>query len=218
MRSTLIILAATIAGIGLAWVLFAPAPTLPPSPSVVAAKPAVITPVGEPAPAGDAASKPEPPTAANQAFQTRINQPDAALSGQQASVWTIIRRELTFNTDPAAQALMQEASDLVRDLREARLRPDSADTKALADRAGDLRKRIEASPFNTPQITEQFQRLTDLKSSFDAQAAMPGGFPPTEPPAMPPTAPPAGGAAPRVVPTSAAGTAQGVAPPGSAPE
>lgn len=175
MRSTLIVILATVGGIVLAWLLFAPAPTaMAPAPKPTAAVSAPAAPPEKPAP-GSSPDRvtPEQHAEINATFQARINQPDAALSGQQASNWTVIRRELASNPDPGAQALMGEVSDLVRDLREARLRPDSADTKSLATRQADIRKRIEGSSYKTPLMNEQIKRLDDMQASFDQTAGQP---------------------------------------------
>jgi len=172
MRSTLIVILATVGGIVLAWLLFAPAPTAPaaaPKPTAAVTAPSVPPEKEGPGAAADRVAA-EQHAEANATFQARINQPDAALSGQQASNWTVIRRELAANPDPGAQALMSEVSDLVRDLREARLRPDNADTTALATRQADLRKRIESSSYQTPLLSEQIKRLDDMQASFNQTA------------------------------------------------
>lgn len=177
MRSTVIVILATVGGIVLAWLLFAPAPTAPvPAPKPTAAVTAPAAPEKAPGAPADRITA-EQHEQINATFQARINQPDAALSGQQASNWTVIRRELAANPDPGAQALMGEVSDLVRDLREARLRPDNADPKALATRQADIRKRIEASTYKTPLLNEQIKRLDDMQASFDQT----GGQPPLPP-------------------------------------
>jgi hypothetical protein len=177
MRSTLIVLLATFAGIGLAWILFAPSPdavpTAPPAPKAAVTAPAAPPPGLPPAPGAPGAPMPDP-TAAHAAFQARINQPDAALAGMQSSSWTVIRRELATNGSEQAQGLVNEVSDLVRDLREARLRPDDADSAALATRQADLRKRIAAANISSPLMEEQFKRLDELNASHAQQAGKAG--------------------------------------------
>lgn len=175
MRSTLIILLATVAGIGLAWLLFAPAP----APIAAAPRAPVTAPAEAPPPPPSEAPAPPDPGEAHAAFQARINQPDAALAGMQSSSWTVIRRELSATDSDAARALVTDTSNLVRDLREARLRPDNADIPALAARQAELRERIKASGITTPLLEEQFKRLDELNASRAHEAAAPPGAPAT---------------------------------------
>lgn len=161
MRSTVIVVGAIVAGIGLAWVAFAPSPeALPELPKAGVAAPA--------APAADApapmASKP-----VSEAFQARIHQPDAALAGMQGSVWSIVRRELSQKGTPESTALLEETNDLIRDLREARLRADTADFEALKRRQAELREKL-AGDAATPVIDAQLKRLDDLSAAYAAGA------------------------------------------------
>jgi hypothetical protein len=156
MRSTIIVVGAIVAGIGLAWVAFAPSPeALPELPKAgIAAAPPTAT---------EAPPRVDKP--ASEAFQARIHQPDAALAGMQGSVWSIVRRELSQKGTPESQALLAETNDLIRDLREARLRADTADFEALKRRQAELRAKIEGDA-GTPVIDAQLKRLDELTTAY----------------------------------------------------
>jgi hypothetical protein len=161
MRSTVIVIGAIVAGIGLAWVAFAPSPeALPELP-----KAGVVAPA---APVADA-PPPRVDKPVSEAFQARIHQPDAALAGMQGSVWSIVRRELSQKGTPEATALLEETNDLIRDLREARLRADTADFDALKRRQAELREKLSGEAA-TPVIDSQLKRLDDLAAAYASGA------------------------------------------------
>jgi hypothetical protein len=194
MRSSIIVALAAAVGMFIAYYLFFPDAEVvssTPTVAVTKAEPAAPSAPDE-APADENVRK--GPSPINAQFQERINQPDAALAGNQASSWTVIRRELGLSSNPAAKPLLDESSDLVRDLREARIRPDSADFGALAKRQTDLRAKIEQAGLTNPMITEQLKRIDDLTAADKARAA---GTPASAPPAAPANdnAPPSDGLA-----------------------
>lgn len=170
MRSPLVIVGATVAGIALAWLAFAPAPeALPEAPK--------MQPTEAPAAVAEAPPVDKTHNPVNAAFHQRINQPDAALAGIQGSLWTVIKRELSQQDKPEADALIKDATDLVRDLREARLRPDEADFKDLNARQDALRVRLAGTSLATPVIDQQFERMDHLAQAYanGQPLAMTGG-------------------------------------------
>jgi hypothetical protein len=190
-RSTLIVIAAALAGVLMAWFLFFPSSGAPPAAPAPAAAPAPVASAEAELPARGEPAEKRGPNPVNAAFQDRLKQPDATSAGHQGSAWTVIRRELSSSPLPAAAPLAQEASDLVRDLREARLHADDADFPALARRQAELRQKMAVQNLTNPVIAEQLQRLDALAA---AQAAPPPPEPPPAPVEVNPTATPEPGA------------------------
>ncbi len=191
MRTPLIVIAAALAGVLLAWFLFFPSSTAPTT-AVAPAAPIASTPSAE-APASVEPAEKRGPNPVNAAFQDRLKQPDATSAGHQGSAWTVIRRELSTSPLPTAVPLAQEASDLVRDLREARLHADDADFADLARRQAALRQKMATQNITNPVIAEQLQRL-DALAAAQAAAAQPPPEPPPAPVEVNPVATPEGAA------------------------
>ncbi len=76
-----------------------------------------------------------------------------------SAAWRVIQRDLGQLQDPAAAQLVPTVADLVRDLREARSRPEVADLEELAARQADLFQRVQALPNLPPGVTDQLDRL-----------------------------------------------------------
>ena len=118
-----------------------------------------------------------PPRPESVAMSERRLQNDAMLVGMESSAWTLIKREIARVENPASKGFMDEASELIRGLRDARLSPDSADVPALQARQKDIRDRMRAAGVTTGVIEEQFKRLDDLEKRYPLGAANPATTP-----------------------------------------
>ena len=118
-----------------------------------------------------------PPRPESVAMSERRLQNDAMLVGMESSAWTLIKREIARVDNPASKAFMDEASELIRGLRDARLSPDNADVPALQARQKDIRDRMRTAGVTTGVIEEQFKRLDDLEKRYPLGASGPATTP-----------------------------------------
>lgn len=119
---------------------------------------------------GDAVGPARPESVA---MSERRLQNDAMLVGMESSAWTLIKREIARVENPASKGFMDEASDLIRALRDARLSPDSADVPALQARQKDIRDRMRAAGVTSGVIEDQFKRIDDLEQRYPLGASGP---------------------------------------------
>jgi hypothetical protein len=95
--------------------------------------------------------------ATNAAWQASLHQPEAVRLGNDASNWTVIRRELT--TSWASSPLVDEVTKLVSDLRDERLHADEAGVAALDARQVDLRARLTKAGISNAVIADALRRI-----------------------------------------------------------
>lgn len=105
-----------------------------------------------------------PPTPEAQAWQARLQEPDAIWYGATASAWRAIQRELhRAGSDPA---LVEDVAALVEQLRGARRAPDRADLALLQDAERAMRERLDNASHGV-----DLSPLTQALSRHDARLA-----------------------------------------------
>lgn len=114
-----------------------------------------------------------PPRPEAVAMSERRLQNDAMLVGMESSAWTLIKREIARVENPASKGFLDEASELIRGLRDARLSPDTADVPALQAKQKDIRDRMRMAGVTTGVIEDQFKRLDDLEKRYPLGASGP---------------------------------------------
>lgn len=108
-----------------------------------------------------------PPRPEMEAKKQRRLEPDARYANVAASSWTGIKRELSVAD--VDEALRDEISALIGDLRGAYLAPDAARIAELRDRSDALRDRLRAQPGLPEPAVELLGRLDQAAQTLSAE-------------------------------------------------